>query len=97
MRNPQVPEGSLSIARIDVTLSNALLIVPSDQGIGLTMRKALSYSLTALSYVLMFLIMGLIGGRARSPQSAWASAGRCRSYAARPRRRPPRPSRPPHE
>lgn len=60
IRNPQVPEGSLSIARIDVTLSNALLIVPTDQGLGMTMRKALNYSLLALSYVLMFLVIGLI-------------------------------------
>jgi hypothetical protein len=60
VRNPQVPEGSLSIARIDVTLSNALLLVPSDQGLGLTMHKAMSYGTTALLYVLMFLVMGLI-------------------------------------
>ena len=59
-RNPQVPEGDLAIARIDVTLSNQELIVPKDDGFGPQIRLGLSKSLVALSWSLTVLIVGIL-------------------------------------
>jgi hypothetical protein len=58
-RNPQAAEGKLALARLDVTLSNAELIVPHDDGLWPQVRKGLSYSLTVLSWSVTWLIFGL--------------------------------------
>jgi hypothetical protein len=58
-RNEQVPDGPLAIARIDLTLSNTELIVPSDQGIWPQVRRGLSTSVTALSWSLTVVIIGV--------------------------------------
>jgi len=58
-RNPQAPEGKLALARLDVTLSNSELIVPSDDGLWPQVRKGLSYSMTVLSLSVTWLIFGL--------------------------------------
>jgi hypothetical protein len=58
-RNEQVAEGALSIARIDLTLSNTELIVPSDEGIWPQVRRGLSTSVTALSWSLTVVIIGV--------------------------------------
>ncbi|HMC65371.1 MAG TPA: DUF4349 domain-containing protein, partial [Gemmataceae bacterium] len=59
-RNEQVPDTSLAMARIEVTLSNFELLVPKDEGVGAEMRKGLSFSLRALSVSLSWLIVGLL-------------------------------------
>jgi hypothetical protein len=59
MRNPQVPEGKLATARLDVTLSNAELIVPSDEGLWSQIRRSLATSFIALSWSLKVVIVGL--------------------------------------
>jgi hypothetical protein len=59
-KNPQVPESELAVARLDVTLSNSPLIVPSDEGIGPVLRGALSTSMKALFLSLSFLVIGLL-------------------------------------
>ena len=58
-RNPQAADGKLALARIDVTLSNAELIVPRDDGLWPQVRKGLSYSMTVLSWSVTWLIFGL--------------------------------------
>jgi hypothetical protein len=58
-RNPQVPEGALAVARIDVTLANAELIVPSNEGIGAQLRSGLSASFKAISISLVMITVGL--------------------------------------
>jgi hypothetical protein len=58
-RNPQVPEGELATAKLDVTLSNAQLIVPSNEGIGAQFRTGLSASFKAISFSLIMVIVGL--------------------------------------
>ena len=57
--NPQVPETALTLARLDVTLSNADLIVPSDEGIWSQIRKGLSTSFIAISWSLIVVIVGI--------------------------------------
>jgi hypothetical protein len=59
VRNPQVPDSDLAIARLDVTLSNADLIVPSDEGIWAQIRKGLRTSFIALSWSLVVVTIGL--------------------------------------
>ena len=59
-RNPQVSDGSLAVARIDVTLSNSELIVPSDQGLWPQIRKGLSTSFVGLSWSLTVVIIGIL-------------------------------------
>ncbi len=59
-RNPQVSDGSLAVARIDVTLSNSDLIVPSDQGLWPQIRKGLSTSFVGLSWSLTVVIIGIL-------------------------------------
>ncbi|MHB1424646.1 MAG: DUF4349 domain-containing protein [Gemmataceae bacterium] len=59
VKHPEVPDSSLAIARIDVTLSNTALLVPSDDGVGPSVRKGLSDSFAVLSWSLRFLILGL--------------------------------------
>jgi glycine cleavage system regulatory protein len=58
-RNPQVPDGKLAIARLEVTLSNAELIVPSDGGLLAQVRTGLATSFTAISWSLTVVIVGL--------------------------------------
>src|SRR5262249_41790362 len=58
-RQPQADEGKLALARLDVTLSNADLIVPRDDGLWPQVRKGLSYSVTVLSLSVTWLIFGL--------------------------------------
>ena len=58
-RNPQVPDGKLAIARLEVTLSNAELIVPSDGGFLAQIRTGLATSFTAISWSLTVVIVGL--------------------------------------
>jgi hypothetical protein len=59
-KNQQVPDSDLAIARIDVTLSNSPLIVPSDEGFGPELRKGLTTSLKALSLSMSWLVFGLL-------------------------------------
>ncbi len=58
-RNPQVPEGELAIARLDVTLTNAEQIVPGNEGVWPQVRKGLSTSFIALSWSLTVVIIGV--------------------------------------
>jgi hypothetical protein len=58
-RNLQVPEGPLAVARIDVTLSNAELIVPSDEGLWPQVRRGLWASFVALSWSVTVVIVGV--------------------------------------
>lgn len=58
-QNLQVPEGPLAIGRVDVTLSNEDLIVPSDEGLWPQVRKGLSTSFFALAWSLTVVIVGL--------------------------------------
>jgi glycine cleavage system regulatory protein len=58
-RNPQVPEGPLATARLDVTLSNAELIVPNDDGLWPQIRKGLATSFVALSWSVTVVIVGV--------------------------------------
>jgi hypothetical protein len=57
--NPQAPEGKLSLAQIDVTLSNEVL-VPRDEGLWSQVRNGLSFSLRGLSISAGWLIVGLL-------------------------------------
>ena len=59
VKHPEVPDSSLAVARLDVTLSNAELIVPSDKGIVPSVRRGLSDSFTVLLWSLRILILGL--------------------------------------
>jgi hypothetical protein len=59
-RNPQVPETALSAARLDVTLSNETLIVPSDDGLWPQVRRGLSNSLLVIFWSLSWVIFGLM-------------------------------------
>jgi hypothetical protein len=58
-QNEQVPEGPLAIGRIDVTLSNQELIVPTDGGFWTQIRKGLSTSIFALSWSLTVVVIGV--------------------------------------
>lgn len=59
-RNPQVSESALATARLDVTLSNDKLIVPSDDGLWPQVRKGLSNSLLVIFWSLSWVIFGLL-------------------------------------
>jgi hypothetical protein len=58
-RNAQVPDGNLALARFAVTLTNAELIVPADQGIWHQVRRGLIWSVTALAWSLSWLVVGV--------------------------------------
>ena len=58
--NQQVPESALAVARIDVTLSNAELIIPSDEGLWTRVRTGLSNSLLAIFWSLSWVIFGVL-------------------------------------
>jgi hypothetical protein len=59
VRNPHAPDGKLAIARLDVTLSNADLIVPKDDGLWPSIRSGLATSMKFLSFSLSWVIVGL--------------------------------------
>ncbi len=59
-KNEQVPDSDLAIARIDVTLSNSPLLMPSDEGFGPELRKGLTTSLRVLSLSMSWLVFGLL-------------------------------------
>ncbi|HTU92003.1 MAG TPA: DUF4349 domain-containing protein [Gemmataceae bacterium] len=59
VKHPEVPDSPLAIARLEVTLSNTELIVPSDDGFGPNVRRGLSDSFAVLSWSLRILILGL--------------------------------------
>jgi hypothetical protein len=58
-KHPEVPDSPLAVARVEVTLSNKELIVPSDEGIGASVRRGLSDSFKILAWSLRLLIFGL--------------------------------------
>ncbi len=58
-KHPEVPDSPLAVARLDVTLSNKDLLVPSDDGFGPNVRKGLADSFAVLSWSLRILILGL--------------------------------------
>ncbi|HEX5270687.1 MAG TPA: DUF4349 domain-containing protein, partial [Gemmataceae bacterium] len=58
-RQPEADEGKLALARLEVTLSNAELIVPRDDGLWPQVRRGLSYSVAVLSLSVTWLIFGL--------------------------------------
>ncbi len=58
-KHPEVPDSPLALARLEITLSNKELIVPSDGGFGFNLHKGLSDSFLILSWSLRFLILGL--------------------------------------
>jgi hypothetical protein len=58
-KHPEVPDSPLAIARLDVTLSNVELLVPSDEGFWPKIRQGLSFSFMALAWSLMVVIVGL--------------------------------------
>jgi hypothetical protein len=57
--HPEVPDSPLAVARLDVTLSNETLLVPSDEGFWTNIRQGLSTSFKALSWSLMVVIIGV--------------------------------------
>ncbi|MCI0682099.1 MAG: DUF4349 domain-containing protein [Gemmataceae bacterium] len=58
--NPQAADTKLATVHIDVMLSNATPIVPSDQGLWPQIRRSLSLSFQFLSLSLTFIILGLM-------------------------------------
>ncbi len=58
--SPQAPDGKLALARIEVTVSNAPLLLPSDQGLWSQIRGGLAFSLRGLSISASWLIVGLL-------------------------------------
>jgi hypothetical protein len=59
-RDPEAPEGKLALGRIVVTLSNADVLVPTDQGFWSQIRRGLGFSLRGLAISANFLIIGLL-------------------------------------
>jgi hypothetical protein len=57
-KNPQVPEGELAIARLDVTLSNVVLL-SADSGPWANIKKGLTVSAYAGSMALMVIMVGV--------------------------------------
>lgn len=57
--NPQAPEGKLALARIEVVMSNELL-VPRDEGLWSQIRNGISFSLRGLSLSASWLIVGIL-------------------------------------
>jgi hypothetical protein len=58
-RNPQAPEGNLAIGRLEVTISNPDKLLSQDSGPWNRIKGGLSVGLTALSWSLTFVIVGL--------------------------------------
>jgi hypothetical protein len=59
-QNPQVPDVALAVARLDITLSNTDLIVPTDDGLWPQVRKGLSNSFLAIFWSLSWVIFGFL-------------------------------------
>jgi hypothetical protein len=59
MKHPEIPDSPLAVARLEITLSNKELIVPSDGGFGSNVHRGLSDSFAVLSWSLRILILGL--------------------------------------
>jgi hypothetical protein len=57
-RNPQAPENELAVARLQVTISNDLIIAP-ESGPWANIKKGLGVSVVAGSYALMLVIVGV--------------------------------------
>jgi hypothetical protein len=58
--NPQAPDGKFAVARIEVTLTNAELLVPRDEGLWAQVQRGLSISFRGLSVSVSFLIIGVL-------------------------------------
>jgi hypothetical protein len=58
-RNPQAPEGELALGRLEVSFSNPDPLVSSDSGPWTRIKSGLSVSITALSWALTFVVVGL--------------------------------------
>jgi hypothetical protein len=58
-RNPQAPEGNLAIGRLEVTISNPDKLLTQDSGPFNRIKVGLSYGLTALSWSLTLIVVGL--------------------------------------
>jgi len=58
-RNPQAPEGDLALGRLQVNFSNPDPLVSSDSGPWARIKSGLSVSITALSWGLTFVVVGL--------------------------------------
>jgi hypothetical protein len=58
-RNAQAPEGELAVGRLDVTLSNPSQLVDSESGPWARIKGGLSVGLTALSWSLTLVVVGL--------------------------------------
>jgi hypothetical protein len=58
-KNAQVPEGSLSRARLEVTLASPQAIVAGDDGLWSSVRKGLGTSFAGLMWSLQILVVGL--------------------------------------
>jgi hypothetical protein len=59
-QDPSAPTGKLAVARLDVTFSNADLLVPRDEGLWSQLREGLSVSLRGLTVSARLLIVGLL-------------------------------------
>ncbi len=59
-QDPQAPEGKLAQARLDITLANGDLLVPSDGGFLASLRYGLSFSLRALAFSASWLVVGVM-------------------------------------
>jgi hypothetical protein len=59
-RNAQAPDGKLARARLQVTLSNAELLVPGDEGLWAQVRRGLAFSLRGLSLSASWLVVGVL-------------------------------------
>jgi hypothetical protein len=58
--NRQAPEGKLAVARFDVTLANADLLVPPEEGLWAETRSGLVTSLRGLAKSVNYLIVGVL-------------------------------------
>lgn len=58
-RNPQAPEGELSVGRLEVTLMNPQQLLDAESGPWARIKGGLSVGLTALSWSLTLVIVGL--------------------------------------
>ncbi|MEI7683394.1 MAG: DUF4349 domain-containing protein [Planctomycetota bacterium] len=60
MKNPQAPEGKLALARFDVMMFDADLLLPRDEGFMSQLRNWISISLRGLSIAVSFVIAILL-------------------------------------
>jgi glycine cleavage system regulatory protein len=57
-KDSSVPDGSFSVARLNLTISNSDLIVPNDKGFWVQIKRGLSTSFFAASWSLNFIVIG---------------------------------------